>query len=96
VVHLLNEVNGSANRALPEDNPPQREDVLPVMGIQVAVAASSAAGRRIESVHLEPGHQVLPISRTPEWIEVTVPRLDVHAMVVFLEGAGASAQSEGS
>ena len=37
---------------------------------------------RFRRVHLEPAGVDLPIERTPTGSSVTVPRLDVHAMVV--------------
>lgn len=78
VVHLLNEVNTSANRALPENNPPQREDIIPIIDIKVALADP-----KVTSAFQEPGHYPLPLSKTADGVEVTVPRLDVHSMVVF-------------
>jgi hypothetical protein len=78
VVHLLNEVNTSANRAIPENNPPQREETLPIAGIKVALDESKAT-----SAFLEPGHQPLSLTKTATGVEATVPRLDIHAMVVF-------------
>ena len=80
VVHLLNEVNTSANRAIPENNPPQREETLPIAGITVAVA-----GEAITAAFAEPGHLSLPLTKTPAGFVVTLPRLDTHAMIVFEE-----------
>jgi len=77
IVHLLNEINTTANRAIPENNPPEREEVLPVFGIKVAIAGRKTAARE------EPGHRSLPITQSTDGVEVTVPRLDVHGMVVF-------------
>ncbi len=78
VVHLLNEVNTSADRALPENNPSQREEIIPIAGIKVTIADPS-----VSTAFQEPGHIALPITKTPEGAEVTVPRLDIHSMVVF-------------
>jgi len=78
IVHLLNEVNTTANRAIPENNPSQREETLPVLDVKVAFDDS-----RIVSAFQEPGHHPLPLKRSAASVEVTVPRLDVHAMVVF-------------
>ena len=78
VVHLLNEVNTSANRAIPENNPSQREETLPIAGITVAVA-----GEAITAAFAEPGHLSLPLTKTPAGFEVTLPRLDTHTMIVF-------------
>ena len=36
IVHLLNEVNTSANRAIPENNPSQREETLPIADITLS------------------------------------------------------------
>ncbi|MEO8352463.1 MAG: alpha-amylase family protein [Chthoniobacteraceae bacterium] len=78
VVHLLNETNTSAHRALPENNPSQREEILPIFDIKI-VARNSA----IRTAFQEPGHLELPITRSKEGVEVIVPRLGVHSMVVF-------------
>ena len=78
VVHLLNEVNTSADRALPENNPPQREEILPIAGIRLALANENVA-----TAFQEPGHHALQLKRTEGGVEVTVPRLAVHSMIVF-------------
>ena len=78
IVHLLNEVNTSANRALPFNNPSEREETLPISDIKV-----SYANPAVRSASLEPGHTPLPLHRTITGVEVTVPRLVIHAMVVF-------------
>lgn len=77
VVHLLNEVNTSANRALPENNPSQREEIIPVSGIRITLAADAT------SAYLEPEHKALEMKKGPEGVTVTVPSLNVHSMVVF-------------
>jgi hypothetical protein len=78
IVHLLNEINTTANRALPENNPSQREETVPPLNIKVALADSKA-----KNAFQEPGHQQLELKKTDEGVEVIVPRLDVHTMVVF-------------
>ena len=78
IVHLLNEVHTNANRALPENNPSQREETLPIFGIKVALADAN-----VSSAFQEPGHHSLSLKKTDDGAEVTVPRLDVHTMVVF-------------
>ena len=78
VVHLLNEVNTSANRAIPENNPSQREETVPIAGITVGVSSPG-----ITTAFEEPGHVPLPLRRTATGVEVTLPRLDVHTMIVF-------------
>jgi hypothetical protein len=77
IVHLLNETNTTANRALPVNNPPEREEVLPICDIKVTIHGPIASATE------EPGHRSLPLKRSTEGIQVTVPRLDVHSMVVF-------------
>lgn len=78
IVHLLNEVNTTANRALPENNPSEREETLPILDIKVVIANAQVA-----RAFQEPGHRPLTITRTVSGAKVTVPRLDVHAMIVF-------------
>ena len=78
VVHLLNEINTSANRAIPENNPSQREEVVPIADIKVRVR-----GVNMASAFFEPGHHELQIRKNDQWQEVIVPRLDVHGMMVF-------------
>ena len=81
IVHLLNDVNTTANRAIPENNPSEREETLPILDIKVTIA-----DLKVSTAFQEPGHQPLPIKRTADGVEVIVPRLEVHSMVVF-EGA---------
>jgi len=78
IVHLLNEVNTGADRALPENNPPQREEVLPISGIRV-----SLDDPRVSRATQEPEHRPLPLERTAGGVRAVVPRLDIHTMVVF-------------
>jgi hypothetical protein len=77
VVHLLNELNTSADRAIPENNPPQREETVPIAGVKVSLSKHAA------TAFLEPGHQPLPLTAVGRGVEAVVPRLDVHAMIVF-------------
>ncbi len=78
IVHLLNEVNTSANRAIPENNPSQREETLPISDITLLLTES-----HIASAFEEPGHRPLPLKNTDKGVEVTLPRLNVHSMIVF-------------
>jgi hypothetical protein len=78
VVHLLNEVNTAANRAIPENNPPQREETLPIHQIKVTLR-----GATVGTAFQEPGHQPLPLQRSADGVAVVVPRLDIHGLVVF-------------
>ncbi|MEI6915690.1 MAG: beta-galactosidase trimerization domain-containing protein, partial [Armatimonadota bacterium] len=78
IVHLLNQMNTSASSALPENNPPMREDIVPITGIKVTMA-----GTRIKTAFQEPEHVSLPLKKTAKGVEVTVPKVDIHSMVVF-------------
>ena len=78
IVHLLNELNSSANRALPENNPSMRMEVIPIHDIKV-----TAKGLKPGRAFLIPGEQPLEIIQTADGAEVTVPKLRTHAMVVF-------------
>ncbi len=78
VVHLLNEVNTTADRSLPENNPSMRREVLPIAGIKM-----SLRDKGVKSAHLEPGHLPLSVTQTETGVEVAVPKLEIHSMVVF-------------
>jgi hypothetical protein len=82
IVHLLNEINTSANGALPFNNPSEREERLPIMNIRVNIKVTPASPH-IATVYQEPEHVRLPIIRTTGSVEVIVPRLDIHSMIVF-------------
>jgi hypothetical protein len=78
LVHLLNNVNTTAGMGLPSEEVPLREESIPIHGIGVTFDAGYAVNR----VHLEPGGTELPTTKVPGGVTVTVPRLDVHAVVV--------------
>jgi hypothetical protein len=78
VVHLLNQINSSADGSLPENNPSMREDVIPLHNIKVTAIGSNPA-----KAYLIPGKTPLPITAGPQGPQVTVPVLETHAMVVF-------------
>ena len=77
LIHLLNEVNTQANRAIPENNPPQREEILPVLDIKIRAAPGFTRAFQ------EPGHHLLQLKQRPQWSEIMVPRLDVHSIIVL-------------
>jgi len=78
VVHLFNDLNTTAHHALAADDVPLREETVPIHDVGVRFAPSYRLGR----VHLEPGGEELEVTATPEGSRVTVPKLEVHAMVV--------------
>ena len=78
IVHLFSDLNTTAFHALPNDDVPLREEVVPLRDIRVMFRDRY----RVRRVHLEPEGRDLEIARSPAGASVTVPRLDVHAMVV--------------
>lgn len=77
IVHLVNEINTTADRALPESNPSMREEVVPIAGITVAFKSPT-----IRQVFLEPEHVPLPLEQRDGRLVAEVPKLELHAMVV--------------
>ena len=77
VVHLLNEINTTGSRAIPEGNSSMREEVVPIAGIKVAFT-----DKGIKRIHLEPEGLDLPMQTTADGVEVTVPQLNLHSLVV--------------
>jgi hypothetical protein len=77
IVHLLNELNTTADRAWPDNNSSMREEVIPIYDIHVLLR-----GMDIKRAWLEPVHRELKMKKTDEGILVTVPKLEQHAMVV--------------
>jgi type 1 glutamine amidotransferase len=78
IVHLFNDVNTTGGHALPVDDVPLREETLPIHGIRVTFRPGTA----VERVHLEPGGQEIEVTEDDQGPGVTVPTLDVHAIVV--------------
>jgi hypothetical protein len=78
VVHLFSDLNTTAHHALPTDDVPLREEVVPIHDIRLTFDA----GYRLRRVHLEPEGKDLDMQATAEGVTVIVPRLDVHSMVV--------------
>jgi Trehalose utilisation len=78
IVHLLNELNSSANRALPINNPSMRMEVIPIHDVKI-----TTKGFRPSKAFVVPGNQTLKVTPAGNGAEVTVPRLGTHAMVVF-------------
>jgi hypothetical protein len=69
--------NTTAFHALPNDDIPLREEVVPIPDIRITLSSEY----RLTRVHLKPGGQELRVGITPAGSTVVVPRLDVHAMV---------------
>jgi hypothetical protein len=77
IVHLYNDVNTTAFHALPNDDVPLREEVIPIHDIRVAFR-----GYDLGRISLQPGNTELQPREIPGGVEVTVPKLDIHRMVV--------------
>ena len=78
IVHLFNDLNTTAHHALPNDDVPFGEEVVPIHDIQVTFGPDY----RLDRIHLEPGGQNLKVVSTAGGSSVVVPRLDIHTMVV--------------
>ena len=78
VVHLFSDLNTTAFHALPSDDVPLREEVVPIHNIRVTFSPAY----RFRTIRLEPEGKELKIEKTPAGTSVVVPRLNVHSMVV--------------
>jgi len=78
ILHLYSDLNTTAFHALPNDDVPLREEVVPIHDIRVTFAP----GYRLGRVHLEPEGLDLKVDRAPGGPSVVIPRLDIHSMVV--------------
>jgi hypothetical protein len=77
VVHLFNGINTASDHGSPEADVPLREEAVPVAGIRVRFR-----GLDLAKVHLEPEGLDLAVAQKGEWVEVALPPLEVHSMVV--------------
>lgn len=78
IVHLFSDLNTTAHHALPKDDVPLREEVVPIHRIRITFDPRY----RFREIRLEPEGKVLQMSKGPTGTGVVVPRLDVHSMVV--------------
>ena len=78
IIHLYSDLNSTADHAFANDDVPLREEVIPIHDIQVMFGPQYSLHR----VHLQPGGKVLEMQKQNNGTMVTVPRLDVHTMVV--------------
>jgi hypothetical protein len=78
IIHLFNDVNTTSFHALPTDDVPLREETIPIHDVKVTID-----GRyRVKQVKQQPDDLILDTSESGSGLRVTVPRLDIHAMVV--------------
>ncbi len=78
VVHLFSDLNTAAAHALPNDDVPLREEVVPIRDVRVTFRPCY----KLRRVHLEPEGVELEPQATTDGVTVTVPWLEVHSMVV--------------
>ena len=74
----FNDVNTTGGHALPTDDVPLREEVIPIADIRVTFRPEY----RIKSVKLHPEGKELAMEKTASGWTVTVPKLEIHTMVV--------------
>jgi hypothetical protein len=77
VVQLLNEINTSAGKALPEMAPSMRSEIVPVGGIAVAIDDPA-----VTRATLQPEGEALAVEKTSQGVRIAVPRLALHSIVV--------------
>ena len=77
IVHLYNGTNSTANHAKPAEDIPVREEIIPIHDIKVTFK-----GYDIKKLRLEPEGMELPLTLEGGKIEVVVPKLKIHTMVV--------------
>jgi hypothetical protein len=77
IVHLFNDISTTAGHGYPAEEVPLREEVLPIHDIRIRFRR-----RDIKSIHLEPAALPLGMMKVDEGIEVLVPKLAIHALVV--------------
>ena len=77
MIHLLNEINTMTARSLASGTPPMREEMLPISGISLRLR-----DRDIRKVTLQPEDTELAMRKTADYVEVSVPVLEMHSMVV--------------
>ncbi len=78
VVHLFNDLNTTAHHALPQDDVPLREETVPIRDIRIQWNASYG----VTKVTQQPEGHELPLERTDDGVQVTVPQLDIHTLIV--------------
>lgn len=78
VVHLLNDISSTGrSQCVPGESLYLRREVLPIHDITVTFR-----DRSLKRFRLVPGDTVLEPTQTPDGLAVTVPRLDVHCLIV--------------
>jgi hypothetical protein len=77
VVHLFNGLNTAANHGLPAMDVPLREEIVPIHNIEVRFPKDAP-----KTFHSEPGNRVLESRQDDGQTVVTLPPLEIHAMLI--------------
>jgi hypothetical protein len=77
-MHFMNNINTAAGHGLPANDVPLREETLPIHDIRVAFRGSDLPRR----FHFQPDGIAIEPRASDDGIELTLPRLDLHAMLV--------------
>lgn len=78
VVHLLNDISSfGRSQNVQGESLRLRREVLPLRGIRVTFR-----DKALRNIRLVPGDTPLPAEETPAGLRVTIPELEIHAMVV--------------
>ena len=78
LIHLFNDVNTTAFHALPDNDVPLREETLPIHDIRIRLH-----GYQIERATQQPEAIELLIQQDNETMQLMVPRLDMHSIIVI-------------
>lgn len=78
IVHLFNNLNTTGGHAFPNDDVLLREEAIPIRDIRITFRAGSA----FKSIRAEPAGIKLEVIPTANGPAVTLPRLDIHTMIV--------------
>ena len=78
IVHLFSDLNTTAFHALPNDDVPLREEVVPIRDIRVTFSNAY----RFRKIRLEPEGKDLKVEKTPAGTSVVVPRLGHYSLML--------------
>lgn len=78
LVHLYNDVNTTAFHGFPNDDVPLREETLPIHDIRLKLN-----GYQIRHAEQQPEDRSLSLAVEGTSASITVPRLDVHSVIVL-------------
>ncbi len=78
VMHLFNGINSTAGHGAPDVEVPLREESVPIHGMTLRLPQGPSYGR----IHIEPGDQTLVPEGRDGQVEVQLPPLDIHYLVV--------------